>query len=162
MPTPTGPSIFVDIYACTFTPTGGSAFPVFGISRISLNRSRTLIRGQNNNTLRTVATHTVAIEDTVSIETEDGNAYNTLMATTLPGVLTFNNRAAAHNIYTNTLADETVTISNLVFDKVMSDQTSKAIGKQSATGFCLESSSGDSVDPISIVPATSPPADTYN
>ena len=164
MATPTGPSIFVDIYGFTLTPASGTAVPIFGIDRISINRNEQLIKAKNNNTLRTVATHVVGIDDEISIETRDFNCYQTLMGSVGSGTstLAFSGRAAAHNIYTGTLPDTTCTIINFVLEKKMYDQGSKAEGKFSLSGFCMESATGDSVDPISFAVAASPPATTYN
>jgi hypothetical protein len=96
--------------------------------------------------------------------TEDGNAYQTLMGSTGSGTLTltFNTRADAHSVYTSTLPDQTVTISNVVIDKKTSELMSKQHSKYVITGFVMESASGDSVDPVAFNTASGAPVVTYN
>lgn len=166
MPTPTGPSFFVEPYNVVFAPTlNGSALPtqaLFGIKTITFDRNENVLKGRDNLKLRPVAAHVIGIDDTVTIESEDLYPLEQLMSNTGPGQLTFSYRAAAHNsVGANQLPDQTVQITGIVFQK-KTLTAPVGFGTYRLSGFCMEASGGDGVEVISFANTSSPPSDTPN
>jgi hypothetical protein len=162
MTAPTGPTFFEDVDTVSFVANSVTT-NIFAVKRISISRNETVLKGRDNNKLRTVATHIVAVDDQVTIETEDGNVAVVLLPLAgYSGVLTFNWRPYAHNfVGTNQLAEQTVTVSGLVIDKKSLGQPMQSTGTFSISGFLVEPTA-DTTDPIAFAAATSPPVNTEN
>jgi hypothetical protein len=163
MTAPTGPTFFADVDTVSFVANSVTT-NIFAVKRISISRNETMLRGRDNNRLRSVGAHLVGVDDQVTIETEDGNVAVVLMGLAgYPGVLTFNWRPYAHNfIGANQLAEQLITVSGLVIDKKSLGQPMQANGTFSISGFLVESSSGDTTDPIAFTVASTPPVNTEN
>jgi hypothetical protein len=162
MTAPTGPTFFEDVDTVSFTANSVTT-NIYAVKRITISRNETVLKGRDNNKLRTVAAHIAAVDDQVTIETEDGNVAVVLMSLAgYPGTLTFNWRPFAHNfVGTNQLAEQTVTVAGLVIDKKSIGQPMQGTGTFTISGFVVEPTS-DTTDPITFAAASSPPANTEN
>jgi len=141
MAAPTLTSTFVDVYGVAY-----NGINIFGVSSISVSRNSTILLGQDNNKKRPVASHEVAIAETVTINTEDGYALIALAAMTGAHDLTFSWKVADQTLASNALSTKSVTIKNVVWENKSFNFASKAIGSGSLTGRVLEVS--DDTDPI--------------
>jgi hypothetical protein len=140
----TGASYFRDIKNCVYTPTGGTAIPIFDVKVISTTLSFEQIWCMTNDTLRPVGVSTVGINETVSITTDDMLALIKLRTSAGPGALTFFGIAVDHvTVGTNLLDDQNWTIANLVISAASITMPSKGLANGSVSGKTMEQSAGD-------------------
>jgi hypothetical protein len=145
-----GTSTFVEIYNVKY-----GTLPIYGVTRISLNRSKSIITGRDNNKIRPVSSHLVGIGETVTIEAEDGYGLMACLSQTGAANLTFNWLAASQNVGTGTMTTQLVTIKNVVFDREDVNFASKALSEGRISGMVLEVS--DDSDPVTYTAGTTNP-----
>jgi hypothetical protein len=153
MPDPTGTSTFVEIYNVEY-----NEIPIFGVKSISLNRSRGVLLGTDNNKLRPVSSHVVSVNENVSIECEDAYAIKTLLSQVGAHDLTFTWKPANQNLGDDLLPSQDVTISNVVILNQDAAFVSKAISSGRVSGQVLETD--DDTDPVSFEDTAAPPSES--
>ena len=141
---PNGPSHFVDVSGVTY---GSQA--IYSVSNIRIQRNVTQVKGKNNNVNRFVSSHTVFFDEKITFDFEDINALESLMTaadTTTMANLVFTWIASAQQLTGSPLPNQTVTVKNVVIERVNTDAESKALGKGSFEGTILGVS--DDTDPV--------------
>lgn len=138
---PSGVSHFVEVYNVMY---GSQA--IYGVSNIKINRKNTILKGRDNNKLRIVSTHKVAVEETITMDMEDVAAIKALLPSNGASDLTFTWKAAGQTLSSGALANQSVTIKNVVLESVNVDAPDKQFGKGQVQGCVLETS--DATDPV--------------
>ncbi|MDF2434499.1 MAG: hypothetical protein JWP44_4130 [Mucilaginibacter sp.] len=132
-----GPSHFVEVSNVTY-----GAQAVFGISNIKITQNRRILKGMNNNVPRYVSSHTVFYDEQITFDCDDINTLEALEGITAPSTLAFDWIAASQQLTTSPLANQEVTISNVVIEKVDWEAISKNFGKVQVSGCILGIAAG--------------------
>ena len=139
----TGVTPFVDVSNVTY-----NSVAVFGVKRITVDRRVDQVLSKDNNHLHYTASHIVFLEDTVTVESTDLAALVALQAQGgTAHDLVFTTVVSSQNVATDTLANQTVTVKNVVWTDVRSNHEMKAEGTFSLSGKVI--GLADDTDPIS-------------
>lgn len=139
---PNGPSHFVEVYNVVY-----NSINIYAVNGgIRIRRQNQIITGEDNNKLRPVSSHKVRVSETVEFSSEDVNALKQLASQTGAHDLTFVAKAAEQTLTTSPLANQAVTIKNVVITSVDDNFVSKGLANGSVTGVILNTS--DDTDPI--------------
>lgn len=136
-----GPSHFVDVKNVTY-----NSVAIYSVTSITVSRDIGIIFGQDNGKLRPVSSHNVSVGDSVTLVAQDIGGAKTAATTGGAHPLVFDWTPASNQLNGSALAEQTVTINNLVWTK--SDMTPgvKAIGSWTLSGIVTEMS--DASDPV--------------